>query len=62
MIKIVNETLCVEAETLKDILWYIQGAIDQSRLEINDCKFNSYHINALQVAIVVLNEKAKEEE
>lgn len=62
MIKIVKETVCVEAETLKDILWYIQGAIDQSSLEINDCRFNSYHINALQTAINVLNEKAKEEE
>lgn len=60
MVNKIKETLCVEAETLKDILWYIQGAIDQSSLEINDCRFNSYHINALQVAIDVLNEKAKE--
>ena len=55
-----NDTVCVEAEILKDVLWYIQGAIDQSRLEINSCSFNSDHIKALQTAIEVLNEKANE--
>ena len=55
-----NDTVCVEAEILKDVLWYIQGAIDQSRLEINSCSFNSDHIKALQTAIEVLNEQANE--
>ena len=55
-----NDIVCVEAEILKDVLWYIQGAMDQSRLEINSCSFNSDHIKALQTAIEVLNEKAKE--
>lgn len=55
-----NDTVCVEAEILKDVLWYIQGAVEQSRLEINSCSFNSDHIKALQTAIEVLNEKARE--
>ena len=55
-----NDIVCVEAEILKDVLWYIQGAMDQSRLEINSCSFNSDHIKALQTAIEKLKEKAKE--
>ena len=47
------------AEALKDIYWYIKGAIDQSRLEIGDCSFDSNHTKSLLKAIELLQEKAK---
>ena len=59
MVKIRKETLCVEAETLKDILWYIKGSIHQSNVDVSDCPFNDEHIEALLTAIKVLNKEAK---
>ena len=58
MVKIIKETLCVEAETLKDILWYIKGSIHQTNIDISNCLFNNEHIEALLTAIEVLNKEA----
>lgn len=60
MARLIEDEFTSSAEALKDLYWYIKGAIDQSRLEIGDCSFNSNHTKALLKAIELLQEKAKD--
>ena len=55
-----NMTLCVEAENLKDILWYIRGMKDTAEKFGDNIPFNEEHIEALLVAIQILQKELKE--
>lgn len=50
--------LCLEAEALKDVLWYISDRIEESNKNSMRCVFTSEHIGALELAIKLLNERA----
>ena len=55
MEKTIKETkICEEAESLKDILWYIKGMSEQSKKDFSNPLFNEEHINALELAIYYL--------
>ena len=56
-----NMALCVEAENLKDILWYIRGMKDTAEKFGDTIPFNEEHIEALEVAIQILYKELKEE-
>lgn len=55
-------TLCVEAENLKDILWYIRGMKDTAEKFGDIIPFGNEHIEALEEAIQVLQKGLKEED
>ena len=57
--KITKTDLCMEAETLKDVVWYLKGMIDNSKKEGISCVFDNSHINALQEAINLLQLEVK---
>ena len=60
MARVIVDEFTPSAEALKDLYWYIKGAMDRSRLEIGDCSFDSIHTKALLKAIELLQEKAKD--
>ena len=60
--KITKTDLCMEAETLKDVVWYLKGMIDNSKKEDVPCVFDNSHINALQEAINLLQLEVKNKE
>lgn len=49
--------LCLEAEALKDVLWYISGRIEEGNKNSMRCVFSNEHIDALELAIKLLNER-----
>lgn len=50
--------LCLEAESLKDVLWYISGRIEESNKNSMRCVFTDEHVDALELAIkLLLNER-----
>ena len=60
MARVIVDEFTLSAEALKDLYWYIRGAIDQSKLEIGCCSFGSNHTEALLKAIELLQEKLKD--